>query len=168
MTTELNRTWAWSQVESYVDGSLERDDRLRMERIVESDQALAAAVGRARQVQRALRRAQPRKPATSLIFRLLAVPTRPGSLRFFAAPVGALAVAFIVSLLVLMQPEPQDPAAEAAEEFALAMAYLQRSAQITRDEVSNRVGSGLVSALLVSRASMEDVEIGQDDDENGG
>jgi hypothetical protein len=46
------------------------------------------------------------------------------------------------------------------------MSYLQRSAEITRNKVGDHVGSGLVSALTVSRQSLEGVGI--DSDENGG
>jgi hypothetical protein len=101
-----------------------------------------------------------------LLGRLLAVPARRRPLQFLAAPLGTLAIAFIVALIVSTRPTPEDQTTRAVEEFALAMSYLQRSAEITRNKMGDRVGSGLVSALTVSRQSLEGVGI--DSDENGG
>jgi hypothetical protein len=163
---ELDRTWAWSQVEAYTDGSLKGEDRERMQRVLSSDIALAGAVDRAGQLRISLTRIRLPGPPRGLLGRLLAVPARRRPLQFLAAPLGTLAIALIVALIVSTRPTPEDQTTRAVEEFALAMSYLQRSAEITRNKMGDRVGSGLVSALTVSRQSLEGVGI--DSDENGG
>jgi ferric-dicitrate binding protein FerR (iron transport regulator) len=163
---ELDRTWAWSHVEAYTDGSLKGEDRARMEGVLNADAQLAGAVDRAAQLRFSLTRMRLPKPPRGLLGRLLAVPARRRPLQFLAAPLGTVAIAFIVALIVSMGPTPRDETTQAVEEFALAMSYLQRSAEITRNKVGDYVGSGLVSAVTVSRQSLEGVGI--DSDENGG
>jgi hypothetical protein len=51
----------------------------------------------------------------------------------------------------------------ALQDFETAMRYLQKSARITQDEVTNAVGSGLRDAVAVTRTA-----IAQETDETGG
>ena len=50
--TELNGEWAWTQIESMADGSLEGIALERMQRALENDPRLRRAVARARSVHR--------------------------------------------------------------------------------------------------------------------
>jgi hypothetical protein len=99
--------------------------------------------------------------------RLLAIPGSSVNVwRTFALPLAAAAAAAFVAV-VWLRPEPPpsvDPrVAAVAQDLETAMRYLQKSARITENEVTNAVGSGFRDAVAVTRAAA-----GQDINETGG
>lgn len=163
MSTSTRDDWAWTRIEAMADGTLAAAERGRMSRAMTADPALGAAVDRARRLNAELRRLPRARPPRGLLARLIAVPGRTRSgWPALAAPFGAVAVAAIAALLVVsvrQAPPDPDPEAEAVREFALAMAYLQKSAVVTRDEVGGQVGMSLASVLTASRDSLAEVEL---------
>jgi len=161
MSTSTHDDWAWTRIEAMADDTLAAAERGRMHRAMTADPALGAAVESARRLNAELRRLPRARPPRGLLARLIAVPGRARSVwPALAAPFGAVAVAAIAALLVVSaQQAPPDPEAEAIREFALAMAYLQKSAVVTRDEVGGQVGMSLASVLTASRDSLAEVEL---------
>ena len=151
---DLNDEWARTQLEAWVDGSLEGESRARM----------AAAM------QRALR-ALPREPVPrGLRRRLLAISRRSaGARRSFLLPAMASAAAAavaVVAVAVWLRPDtpaPLDERAAAIQEFETAMRYLQKSARTTQGRVTSAVGVGLRDAFAATRQALE-----QDTEETGG
>ena len=164
---DLSEEWARSQLEAWADGSLSGDSRERMAAALAADPRLRAAAERAVAVRRALR-ASPSAPMPGgLRRRLLAIPAGSVSVwRTFALPVAAAAAAAFVAI-VWLRPEPppqQDPrVAAVAQDLETAMRYLQKSARITENEVTNAVGSGLRDAVDATRAAA-----GRETNETGG
>jgi hypothetical protein len=68
--------------------------------------------------------------------------------------------------LALQRPSPDDLAREAAvKDFVIAVAYLQKSAVVAQNEVNEAVGSGVLSALEVSRGVLATSQNGSDQGE---
>jgi anti-sigma factor RsiW len=166
---DLNEEWAWTQLESWADGSLTGESRARMAAAIAANPRLEAAAGRAVAVRRALRAAQPEKVPRGLRGRLLAIPGREPRARSFALPAfasAAVAVAVVAGVLWLQPdaPPPVDPrVAAAAQDFETAMRYLQKSARITQGHVESAVGTGLRDAFDASRDALA-----RETDKNGG
>ena len=99
--------------------------------------------------------------------RLLAIPAGSShGWRPFALPVTAsVAAAFVAAVWLWPEPPPpEDPrVAAVAQDLELAMRYLQKSARITENEVTNALGSGLRDAVDATRAA-----VGRETDETGG
>jgi hypothetical protein len=136
---DLSGEWARTQLEAWADGSLTGDSRARMDAAIAADPLLAAAAGRSR-------------------------PAR----RTFLVPAAASAAVAVVAVAVAVWlepdvPEPVDPRALAAQEFEVAMRYVQKSARITQGQVTSAVGTGLRDALAASREALA-----EDTDETGG
>ena len=167
---DLNDEWARTQLEAWVDGSLEGESRARMAAALVADPQLAAAAQRAAAMQRALR-ALPREPVPrGLRRRLLAIPRRSaGARRSFLLPAMASAAAAavaVVAVAVWLRPDtpaPLDERAAAIQEFETAMRYLQKSARTTQGRVTSAVGVGLRDAFAATRQALE-----QDTEETGG
>ena len=172
--TDLNGEWAWTQIESMADDSLEGIALERMQRALEGDDRLLRAVARARSVRRELGRLPKHRPSHGLLLRLLQIPSAP----LHAAPraariatvLGALATAAIVTGIAIWIGSPPAPpprtdprTAAAMRELELAVHYMRKSAAVTHEEINAAVGHGLREALIVSRDSFRDR--GQ---ENGG
>ena len=155
---DLQNEWAFSQIESYADGSLRGAARERMRAALRSDARLRAAVDRARDVHLALRSGGAAPLPAGLRRRLLAI-SGPSLPRAPALAVAAV-VAAAITVLVWHRPTPAPPAvderAAALHDFEIAMKYMQKSAAITRREVSNHVGGGLREALTVSGNSLRE------------
>ena len=172
--TELNGEWAWTQIESMADGSLEGIALERMQRALENDPRLRRAVARARSVHRELGSLRERGPSHGFLLQLLRIPSPPlhGTHRGvrIATALGALAIAATVAGVAVWigsTPAPlveTDPRTAAAmQQLELAVHYMRKSAAVTHEEVNAAVGYGLREALTVSRDSVRDR--GQ---ENGG
>jgi hypothetical protein len=162
----LNGEWARSQIEAYVDGSLNVEDSARMQAAMAGDDALRAGEVRAAAVRRELRAM--RTPATSwaLAWRLLRIPEpRAHAWAWLAGPAVAAALIAVVVLRLVGPPAPAEDAraAAAVQEFALAMAYLQKTAEVTQREVNGAVAFGFSEALDVGRNTVR-----EDGTENGG
>jgi len=164
---DLNDEWAKTQLEAWADGSLTGESRERMAAALAADPQLRAAAERAAAVHRALRASAPEPMPPGLRRRLLAIPSRSRNVwRAFALPVAAgVAAAFVAVVWLRPEPPPEtDPrVAAVAQDLETAMRYLQKSARITQNEVTNAVGSGLRDAVAVTRAAA-----GQETDETGG
>lgn len=168
---DLSGEWARTQLEAWADGSLTGESRARMDAAIAADPLLAAAADRAVAVHRALRASpspSPRLPP-GLRRRLLEIPgrSRPAR-RTFLVPAAASAAVAVVAVAVAVWlepdvPEPVDPRALAAQEFEVAMRYVQKSARITQGQVTSAVGTGLRDALAASREALA-----EDTDETGG
>jgi hypothetical protein len=163
---DLNSTWAWTQIEAWVDGSLTRESRERMAHALRADARLKAAVDRAAAVRAALRDGEVAQMPAGLRRRLLVIPAaaqrplRPFVLTAAAAAVTAVAVGV---WLARPAPPPEIDAAVALQEFKLAMRYVQKSARIAEDEVAGAVGTGLRQAFDTSREAL-----GRRSEETGG
>ena len=89
----------------------------------------------------------------------------------FFAPAGILATAVVAALgfsQFLNPPEMSpDEAARAAalQDFAITVAYLQKSAVVARNEMNEAVGSGVLNALAASRGIMNLTENGTSEGE---
>ena len=174
--TELDRTWAESQIEAMAEGSLSAEAERRMLAAMDRDEGLKQRVRHAQDLRRMLRGLGAPPVPRGLWWRLWQIPSvdRPRRLNAWA-PAGVLATAVVVALgigglLDTQGPAPEDPAATAAvQDFAIAMAYLQKSTLMASNEVSEAVGSGVLDALAMSRGMLDRAEIGdfngeQDDD----
>ena len=164
---DLSEEWARSQLEAWADGSLTGENRERMAAVLAADPRLRAAAERAVAVRRALRASAPEPVPAGLRRRLLAIPSGSRNVwRGFALPVVAGVAAAVVAA-VWLRPEPppqEDPrVAAVAQDLETAMRYLQKSARITENQVTNAVGSGLRDAVDATRAA-----VGQETDETGG
>lgn len=169
--TGLDNQWAWSQVEAMADGSLSANDEQRMHAEMARDPRLENALERASALRRELRKLSNDPVPLAVSLALLRIPRearlerRSGAALWAAATVMGLVV--LAVLLRVMWPASPPPAQQvsAVQEFEVAMTYLQRSAALTRREVTEAVGSGLQEALNVSRGAVREDELER---ENGG
>ena len=178
VVTNLDQTWAQSQVEAMADGSLSPDAERRMRAAMERDPRLAASVSAAVEIRQQLRGLANVAVPRGLWWRLWRIPSADrkfsGMSWLPAGAVAALAVAAIGANLFLQSPEPVlDDAAQAAavQDFAIVVAYLQKSAVMARNEVNDAVGSGVLSALAASRGMLDrtnefDVSKGEQDNDD--
>ena len=166
--TDIEKHWALSRVEAMADRSLTAKERRRMRAAMALDPQLRAAVEQAERLRHELRGLADVGVPRSLHGRLLAIAVDPRlhALRrvprwapAFAAGAGAMVVAALATM-VLQRPEPPPPDEQLAalREFEASMVYLQRSAEIARNEVTAAVGDGLRDALRTSREKMRDGE----------
>ena len=163
---DLSEEWARSQLEAWADGSLPGESRERMAAALAADPKLRAAAERAVAVQRALRASSPARMPAGLRGRLLAIPAGSSNVWRLALPVTASVAAAFVAVVWLWPAAPpqEDPrVAAVAQDLELAMRYLQQSARITENEVTNALGSGLRDAVDATRAA-----VGQETDGTGG
>ncbi len=164
---DWNNDWAWGQVEAMADDSLADTDRRRMREAMECDSRLLNAVKRARALRRELHRlSRPRAPA-GLLKRLLKIPPgRSAAKIWLVAPVLPVTAAILVYVVIIRAPLPSiDAEVVAMQEFRLAMSYVQKSAAVTSDEVTDAVRGGLREAFTISRNSVlgENSELEQGD-----
>ena len=165
---DLNGEWARTQLEAWVDGSLEGDSRARMAAAIAADPQLAAAAERATAVQRALRTLPHERVPAGLRRRLLAIPAGSAGARpsywLPAMASAAAAVAVVgVGVALWLRPDPPvtpDERAAAIQELEVAMRYLQKSARITQGQVTSAVGGGLRDAFAATRQALDQNETG--------
>jgi len=159
--SELDRSWAESQIEAMVDGSLSPAAEQRMRMLINADPAIRARVEQARSLRRKLRALGHGPVPRGLLGRLWQIPAAGKPSRSPWMPAAALAgfaaAALAVSLFMSVRgPAPEELARDAAvQDFVVAMAYLQKSVTIAQNEVNQAVGSGMLSALEVSREVMD-------------
>lgn len=163
---DLNAEWARTQLEAWADGSLAGEQAERMTAALAASPSLRAAAERAVAVHRALRASPQARMPAALRWRLLAIPGR-SAWPMFALPAAAAVAVAVVATAVWRGPAAPPPLdaqqVAAMQDFETAMRYLQKSARITQNEVTNAVGSGLRDAVAVTRAA-----VGQETDETGG
>jgi len=171
--TELDRTWAESQIEAMADGSLSDDARRRMQAMMDRDPALAASVERAAALMQQLKGLKTRAPVPrGLGLRLWNMPAAEAKSRrsMLWMPAGVLATAVMVTLgasLLLQAPAPdQAERVAAVQDFTIAMAYLQKSTLMAQNQVNEAVGSSVLSALAVSRGLLNGTDVPEGDRDN--
>lgn len=171
--TELDRTWAETQIEAMADGTLSPEAEERMRTAMNRDSDLAKRVEHARALRRVLGRMKNDTPVPrGLMWRLWRIPAQDRARGFgMWMPAGVLATALIAVLgfnLYLGTSEPALNEAEQAaamEDFAITMAYLQKGAMMAQNEINEAFGSGVASALTTSRGMLEQTELGTSDGE---
>lgn len=163
--TELDRTWAKSQIEAMADGSLPAEAERRMRILMNCDPEIREAVERARSLRLELRRLAHVRTPGGMLGRLWSIPSANRRHRTYWIPATAVATIAAVALgsslwLTDRGPSAEDLARqEAMQDFTIAMMYLQKSALMARNEVNEAVGSGMLDAWTVTRDA-----IGQADD----
>ena len=159
--TELDRSWAESQIEAMADDSLSAEAKKRMTAAMQRDPALAKRVEQARALRAALRGIQSPPVPKGLFLKLWRIPVNERqAYGGFWKPAGVLATVLIAVLganLYWQTPEPAiDPEQAAAiQDFAIAVAYLQKSAVMARNEINETVGSTVLSALAASQGMID-------------
>jgi anti-sigma factor RsiW len=165
---EIEKRWAWSQVEEMADGGLSADDARRMRVAMAQDTELQNAVRRALRLRRELSRLRAGPVPRSFSLRLMRIPQpargkRPNRWPLAGALAATLAIAALaLGISALRDRAPKTSAAteerraEAVADFAIAMTYLQRSAALARTEVGAAVRDGVRDAIDVSRAAVRD------------
>jgi anti-sigma factor RsiW len=169
--TELDHRWATLQIEALADGSLSPEAERRMRDLIRANPDLArqleAAVALRRQLRRLARAPVPR----GLAWRLWNIPStgRRQSTWWIpaTATAGIASLAIALGMLFYSQgPTEEELAREAAaQDFAIVVAYLQKSVLVARDEVNKTVGSEIVNALEKSRRAIRRTV---DDTDQGG
>jgi hypothetical protein len=163
--TELDRTWAESQIEAMAEGSLAPAAEKRMLGAMAHDARLARRVEQARALRLKLANLAPVPVPAGLVWRLWRIPVddRKRASRLWM-PIAFVAAAASVALTVNLFFGMQGPTAEeqaraaAVEDFTIVMAYLQKSAVVATQEVNQAVGSGVLEALAVSHGTLERTE----------
>ena len=160
--TELDQTWAESQIEAMADGSLPADAERRMLALMNRDSGLETRVEQARALRRELRELANVPLPRGLRWRLWRIPTADRRLRSVLwMPAGIMATAVVAVLGVNLYFGAQGPSADdvartaAVQDFAVAVSYLQKSAVMARNEINESVGSGVLNALAISRGMIE-------------
>ncbi|HUF71629.1 MAG TPA: hypothetical protein VMR74_01890 [Gammaproteobacteria bacterium] len=168
--TELDRTWAETQIEAMADGSLSAGARRRMLAAMDRDPALAARVEQARALSRALRGLAAVPVPRGLWWRLWRIPTadrprRNGIEGMWVPTAGIFATAVVAALGINVFLGTRGPTAEeeaqaaAVRDFTVAMAYLQKSVLMANNEINVAVGSGVLDVLAMSGGMLERTEI---------
>jgi anti-sigma factor RsiW len=158
--TELDHRWARLQIEAMADGSLSPGATRRMRALLNRDPDLARQLDCAIALRRQLRRLADTPVPRGLARRLWRIPSVDRGSRNFWLP--ATAVAGIASLtlalgLFFFQPGPsseQLAREAAAEDFAIVVAYLQKSVLLARNELNETVGTEMMDALAMSRRAI--------------
>lgn len=165
--SELDRRWATLQIEALADGSLSPDAERRMRELIRRHPDLAKQLDQATALRRELRQLSNTPVPRGLARRLWSIPSA-GRRRtgywipaFSAAGIAALALALGL-LLYQPGPSPEELAQEAAaKDFALVVAYLQKSVLIARNEVHKTVGTEMVDVLEMSSSAIRRTDDGK-------
>jgi hypothetical protein len=172
--TELDRTWARTQIEAMADGSLTPEAEKRMRVLMNIDPGIRADVEAATALRQSLLRQRERRVPRGLFWRLWRIPgaNRPRH-RNFWIPAVALASVAAVAIGLGIYVTPRGPTPEelaqqqAVEDFAIVVAYLQKSTLMASNEVNEAVGYGVRDALVASRGAIRKSEAGVDEGEQG-
>jgi anti-sigma factor RsiW len=144
------------------DGSLTAESEQRMHELMAADPGIAAEVARARQLRRQLRGLTRMPVPTGLGRRLFRIPAADRPRAAYWAPVSAFAsvVAAAIGLGLFLSepgPSPEQLASEKAmQEFAIVMAYLQKSAGMASNEATAAVGYGVLDAWAIGRGTLSE------------
>lgn len=158
--TELDHRWATLQIEALADGSLSPEAERRMRDLIRDDPELARQLDAAVALRSRLRRLGRAPVPRGLAWRLWKIPSAGRRRSGFWLPVTALAgvASFALALGLLLYgqgPSEEELAREAAaQDFALVVAYLQKSVVVAREEVNKAVGTEMVNALEKSRRAI--------------
>lgn len=169
--TELDQRWATLQIEALADGSLSPDAERRMRELIRANPDLARQLDEAVALRRQLRRLSRAPVPKGLGWRLWSIPSAGRRRSGFWLPATALAgvasLALALGLLFYSRgPSEEELAREAAaQDFALVVAYLQKSVVVAREGVNKTVGSEMVNALEKSRRAIR--RVGEDSAEGG-
>lgn len=169
--TELDRSWAKSQIEAMADGSLPAEAERRMRTVMNGDPEIREAVEHARALRLELRQLAAVGVPRGLLGRLWQIPSARRRRRACWMPAAALATIAAVALgasLWLTDRGPSDEELarrEALQEFTIAMAYLQKSALMASNEVNEAVGSGMLDALAMTRGAIRPADSDRDEGE---
>lgn len=173
--TELDRRWATLQIEALADGSLSPEAERRMRNLISANPDLERQLEAAVELRNRLRRLGRAPAPRGLAWRLWKIPSAGRRRSGFWLPATALAgvASFALALGLLFYstgPTEEELAREAAaQDFALVVAYLQKSVVVARDEVNKAVGAEMVNALEKSRRAIrrEDGDSEQGGQNNG-
>jgi anti-sigma factor RsiW len=148
------------QINALLDGELNEADADQLKHAADDDSDLAGAVIEAYQLQQAMDKIQAEPAPASLRKRLLAIPREQKATPAlsFLQPRWVMALAVIplvVILSTLMQPpavtQPEPPTteeiAQAREDVALALAYLDKAGNFTSREIESAVGDTMTDAI---------------------
>ncbi len=169
--TELDHRWATLQIEALADGSLSPDAERRMRDLIRANPDLARQLERAVALRRDLRQLSRAAVPRGLFWRLWSIPAagrrRSGFWVPATAAAGIASLALALGLLFYYQgPSEEELAREAAaQDFALVVAYLQKSVVVAREGVNKTVGSEMVNALEKSRRAIR--RVGEEPDQGG-
>jgi anti-sigma factor RsiW len=172
--SELDRAWATTQFEAMADDSLSPQAKRRMLALMASDPGIAREVRQARALRHQLKGLSRAPVPRRLLSQLWRIPSAERPARSYWAPAGMLATLAVAVLglnLLLTEPglSPQELARQdAVQDFAIAVAYLQRSADLAQFEVNEAVADSVRGAVAVSRQAMgrADVRINDGDVDN--
>lgn len=161
--TELDRTWAKTQIEAMADGSLGPEAERRMRALINCDPELRDDLERAQALMKDLRSLADVPVPAGLRRRLASIP-RAQRPRYFV-PATAFATLAVAALGISLYfgsfgPSDEELAREAAlQDFAITIAYLQKSALMASNEVNTAVGSGVLGVLEMSRGTIDRTEL---------
>jgi anti-sigma factor RsiW len=165
--TDLDRQWAQTQIEAFVDGSLPPESAERVRNAMREDSALGEQIERARELRRDLASLRRTRVPAGLLFRLMSIPNADRRPRAgFYLPATALAGIAAVAIGVgsysiverhLAQTQARD---SAVRDFQVAMVYLQKSTAIANSEMAEAVGLGVRSAVTTSRNALQQAPSG--------
>jgi hypothetical protein len=165
--TDLDRQWAETQVEAFVDGSLSTESEQRVRAAMLGNPGLRRQVERARKVQQDLGSLRKVPVPGGLAFRLLGIPAAERAprrmLHMPAAALGALgAVAIGIGSYSIVERHLAETQARemAVRDFQVAMVYLQKSTALANSEMTEAVGFGVRSAVTTSRDALQDAQSG--------
>ncbi|MGW8368061.1 MAG: sigma-70 family RNA polymerase sigma factor [Gammaproteobacteria bacterium] len=167
VVTDLDKQWAETQVEAFVDGSLSPESAQRVQAAMLGNPGLRRQVERAREVQRGLRSLRKVPVPAGLAFRLLSIPGAERAPRPMLqlpaaalAAVGAIAIGLGSYSIVERHQAEVQTREMAVRDFQLAMVYLQKSTALANSEMTEAVGLGVRSAVTTSRDALQEAQSG--------
>jgi hypothetical protein len=143
--TELDRTWAKTQIEAMADGSLAPEAEKRMRTLMNIDPGIRAEVDAATALRQSLGRLRRRPVPRGLFWRLWRIPGARRRHHHFWIP--AVALASVAALAVGLN------------------VYLQKSTLVASNEVNEAVGYGVRDALAASRGAIRETRGAKDEGE---
>lgn len=161
--TELDRTWARSQIEAMADGSLEPNAERRMRALLNCDPELRAEYESAKALVRELKGLADVPVPRHLRRKLSGIPSAERAQ--YWVPASAFATVAVAALAVSLFFGLRGPTAEelerqaTIEDFAITMAYLQKGVMMASNEINSTIGSGVLGVLEMSRGTMDQTEL---------
>lgn len=160
------------QINALLDGELDDGQAEALKHAADSEPALARAIIEAYQLQRLMAQLPQERAPASLRRKLRRVPRERRSADRFALlqPRWALALAVVplALALVIMQPREQRPSetelAQARQDLALALAYLQKASSVTGRKIQNTIDEGMSEPVAEStvRTLIENIDLNKE------